>query len=1512
MRILISLLSTVFVFFANLQLSSAQNGHFSKDGSTEYIHKLDEIFSISSDKKTARDFIKQFDEFWNSSNCSDELKGQIINISDLMYNKKARPFPDYHLYLTTVLSFIKTEQNSDNFKIWHNGIFTLLSNSRYPIRHANRLFNLTQELLNSNILYSTSAIEWVSSSSNFKYTFTDSLYLTVENVNITCRSRTDSISVLNTSGTLNLMSGLWHGKKGKVTWEQSGLDPQKVYATFGDFNIDMSKNYFFVDSVNFNHTEHFNHSLKGSLNHRLMNIRNPKNTTYPKFESYEQRYKIDNIHENFNYEGGFSQHGSKFLGSGTNQNPAVINIFKNDTLFITAKSLYFALRKDQIVSKTTEITMHLDSGYIYHPGLLFKYMDDTKEVHLIRDGEGISRSPFFNTYHNISMDTELIKWVVGQPTIELRMITGAAENHAFFESISYFREEFFNYLQGMDAIHPLQGLANYSKAIKKDSFTAKDYSKFLHLPENQIRQQIIGLSFHGFVGYNVNTDTIEIRDRLRNFLLFRAGKKDYDVIRFKSETPGSTPNAIFDLKNYDMELNGVSAISISDRQNVVFFPRDEKLTLKRDRNFNFDGSIVSGMISLFGNGFRFNYENFRIDLNVIDSMTMSIETDGFDYYGRSSQRKIKSTVSELSGFLEIDDPNNKSGKRTLAEFPRLTSNTTSYVYYDHPFTQNGAYERELFYFQLDPFEIDSVNQLTRDNITFTGNFHSGIFPDIKEQLIVRPDYSLGFVRKSDDQGYPIYNNHATFTNNIDLSNEGLKGNGILKWQSTTAVSEDFTFLPLNTVGLAHKFNIDAVESGIEYPDVQGSYTSIDYKPFEDKLIAKMQEEPFTLYQNETSLEGSLTVTPNGLEGSGVLSMPKANLSAKLFSLGHHIVIADSSDFNLIEDPSANSVNFRTENLLSTIDFETRKGTFSARDEGSKVEFTDNRYAAYISEFSWEMDNNNIYLGASGSPGNRFVSTHKRQDSLEFLVPLALYDVEAGKIFAQEVKYIDVADTRIHLNNGNVTINKDALLDELDSVKIVLNDSIHNFYNAKVNIEGKNVYNGSGKYDYINGDKNVKTIKFTNISTSRDNSTIASGEISEKEIFTFDKHFGFKGEVSLFAGNPLLTFKGGAQMLHDCSSLGPQNYIRFESEINPDSVRIPIKESIQNYEYEDIFNHLYLNKDSNIIYSAFMEDRLFHSDIPIVTSKGYLYFESDRNSFAVAEANKIANPDTTGNVMRFNNNGCTVTGHGKINMGLDLEQVKTYTVGTVTHYRSEALAELNTLFALDFMLEQETINLFVNGLRMAPAATNTPFQTLGIINRMSEWMDKKSAEDVSREIQGFEVMRSLPESLKYMLVLDDLTWIWDPSSRSYIADTTAYIAWVKDNPINRKVDIKSTISFSRAGNSLDMYIQVTDDVYFFFSYRNGIMQTRSSIEEYNTHVQALKTDERKLKTGLGEKPYSFILAPESRMNRLLKKFIPDSEQQENEDYEDSDELNPDDVESNKNPENIEGDTNEIKD
>jgi hypothetical protein len=927
-----------------------------------------------------------------------------------------------------------------------------------------------------------------------------------------------------------------------------------------------------------------------------------------------------------------------------------------------------------------------------------------------------------------------------------------------------------------------------------------------------------------------------------------------------------------------MQINGVPTVSISDRQNVIFYPKDQKILLKKNRFFQFDGSITSGMINLFGQGFTFNYDKFRIDLNAIDSMVMHMVVGQNDYVNRmQQQQKINNTISNLSGFLEIDKPNNKSGVEAYPEYPRLTSNTNSFVYYDQPSTQEGAYKRDQFFFTLDPFVIDSINYLTRENIAFTGELQSNIFPNIDETLVVQSDFSLGFTRQSPPDGYPVYDQRALFTNTINLSNAGLKGNGTLNYLTSTSQSKEFTFLPQQTVGNAYSFTVDERATGVEYPDVQGLNADIYYRPYDEKLVAAVTSDPFTMYKNETSLVGSLTVSPNGLEGTGKFNMANAYLTANRFDFSHHITVADSSDFNLINDAGATEVNFRTNNLLSTIDFENRRGNFQSHNANNKVEFTDNLYIAYITAFSWDMDNNDIYLGASGSTGNRFVSTHKRQDSLDFIAPLALYDVENKIIKAQEVKLINVGDSRMHLSDGNVTINKNAELDSLVNVKIELNDSIHSFYDALVHINGKYDYEANGNFDFINGANAIKTIFFNDITLDKEGKTVADGTIKDKDLFTFNPYFAFKGETHLTAGKPLLDFKGGAQMLHTCSALGPQDYIRFESEIDPQDVRIPLSEKKQNSELENVYSNFFLNKDSNIIYSAFLEKQLFHSDVPVMSADGVLWFNEPRNSFEISNEIKINHPDTTGNVMRFLNDGCMVTGQGTLNMGLELGQVKTSTVGEIIQSRSDNdTVRLYTLFGLDFMLDQAAIDTMYTDLRNANSSNTGKPESSTTIWRMAEWMGQVNATKVAREVQGIDALKSLPKPYQQLFVFDNLDWVWDPSSRSYQCDSKSTLLWMQNKPMNRRVSIKANIVFSRKGNSMNFYIDAGNDIFYFFNYQDEVMNVLSSDETFNTHVQTVDEKVRRMKVGMGDPSYTFVLSPASRMKKFLQIFDPSND------------------------------------
>ena len=135
----------------------------------------------------------------------------------------------------------------------------------------------------------------------------------------------------------------------------------------------------------------------------------------------------------------------------------------------------------------------------------------------------------------------------------------------------------------------------------------------------QIQAMMFNLANMGFISYDLDNNKVYIKEKIYYFLLSRAGKVDYDVIQFNSVTKDEN-NATINLLNFDLKLNGVKTVYLSDSQNVYIYPKDEQLVVKKNRDFDFDGRIHAGLFDFYGKLFSFSYDKFKIDMPVSDSM----------------------------------------------------------------------------------------------------------------------------------------------------------------------------------------------------------------------------------------------------------------------------------------------------------------------------------------------------------------------------------------------------------------------------------------------------------------------------------------------------------------------------------------------------------------------------------------------------------------------------------------------------------------------------------------------------------------------------------------------------------------------------------------------------------------------------------------------------------------------------------------------------------------------------
>jgi len=83
-----------------------------------------------------------------------------------------------------------------------------------------------------------------------------------------------------------------------------------------------------------------------------------------------------------------------------------------------------------------------------------------------------------------------------------------------------------------------------------------------------------------------------------------------------------------------------------------------------------------------------------------------------------------SRIEHVSGYLLIDAPKNKSGTENIAYFPSLQSKTPSFIYYDQADT-NATYNRDSFYFELEPFSLNGMDSLISTEVQLDGKLFSG-------------------------------------------------------------------------------------------------------------------------------------------------------------------------------------------------------------------------------------------------------------------------------------------------------------------------------------------------------------------------------------------------------------------------------------------------------------------------------------------------------------------------------------------------------------------------------------------------------------------------------------------------------------------------------------------------------------------------------------------------------------------------------------------------------------------
>jgi hypothetical protein len=435
--------------------------------------------------------------------------------------------------------------------------------------------------------------------------------------------------------------------------------------------------------------------------------------------------------------------------------------------------------------------------------------------------------------------------------------------------------------------------------------------------------------------------------------------------------------------------------------------------------------------------------------------------------------------------------------------------------------------------------------------------------------------------------------------------------------------------------------------------------------------------------------------------------------------------------------------------------------------------------------------------------------------------------------------------------------------------IVAVNNRHLLHTARIDIESTKRYYGSAIYDYVDENKEIQQIIFPEVTVDT-MATSARGYIPQSQKFMLNPAFSFAGDVNLYASKDQLSFTGAAGIIHKCDNLKSYS-LKFKSFIDPKNVMIPVSEKPRDINDNMVFSGSFINLDSIHIYPAFLSAQKSWTDVGIVKSGGFLYYEKAKGRYLISSLQKIVDPSINGNLIAFDKNFCVLSGEGKLDLGTNYDLVNFSGAGKVIHRIDSGDVRLNAILAFDFFFSPEALRIMSDDIRLMPSLKPVSMNSEFYNKAMKDLLGVEAARQISEEINLFGTSRNLPKEFNYEIMLNDVNLYWNEPTSSFRSEGKIGIGFIGNQPLNVYVDGFVEIQRRRSGDMFDIYLKADESTFYYFSYIRGNMMTQAGNNTFNTLIANTKLNDRKHPDSSVKQPYIYMISVEDRLGKFLQRM-----------------------------------------
>lgn len=1317
-------------------------------------------------------------------------------------------------------------------------------------------------------------------------------------------STQDTFQITGVEGYYRFDEKVFRGQDGIVDWSGLGVAPTEMKARLSTYEFGVNQRVYEFKDVLFSQPSKIDQPVEGDLK---LNIRPSRNEqgSYPRFTSYNADTPISGLGSaKLTFTGGITYEGTNFYSrSAFEETSTVVGIVAGETKFRSrSKDFVFNVEDSILSSQDAELTIYHQGDSIFHPAIEFTYdyKEDLMEVQT--SVSGYNTTPFRSSFYNLDITGDLLTWDLDSDSLDLTINSARSDVPLMIESKDFYSNQRFQDLAQVFSFHPL--IMAVSMADKYGgSFYVNQMANDKNLDEGLVKKTMELLMARGMVKLDRISGLVEVLEK--GYHYERSAKQNpyYDDILIPSII-GNEPNATLNFKDSVLTVRGVKRFLISDSLDVIIAPRDGEIKIRKNRDIEFNGSLDAGNFQFNGSGFKLKYDSFYVNMEKIDFI--KLQTAVVDGKRETLSNELVST----SGKIQINEFDNKTGLRSLPQYPIFTSFESANVYFGKDDVLEGAYDSTV-YFDIPPFVIDSVADADPSKYEFKGILSSGdILPKFKEGLRLMEDKSFGFVHSIPDSGYNLYETGGRLFRELRLDKKGITSSGQMDYLTGSFDVESSTLFldslvaPKGIKAIMQEGFVDTVS----YPSMEVEAYSMNWLAKKDSMILTNLEpnKPFQIFDKKAQLNGEMTLGKMGLFGKGEIDVKGAKLLSDSMAFKGQSFVASHSSLTLKAPDSRKPILSISD---AQIDFDLANDIAVIGPEvagSASLEFPFAQFKTSIPSAIWDVNGNMVTMSKPDDVSleqSFFYSTNKRLDSLAFSGTDGFYDIAKKELNVKGIPFIKVADAMITPEGSELTILENSRIEKLQNAVIIIDtaNAYHRLYNAEIEILSRTSFRGRGTYELVNAVQDTFSIEFDQFRfVNRDEingpHTMSSGIVSAASNISISPGFIYQGEVTMYAYKKALELKGSVKL--DLAKIKERNiWIEYTSNDDIQEVIVPFDQALTSDGFPlNAGIHFDIKRQP---YMSFITEKRDPGDDDFFVPKGgNLFYDAEEEAYRIENAQKSQSPDVNlaGNMFSYKESTQDVSFEGKLNFLSGERASNIQAAGKGYGNLDSANYEIEATMVLSFGLPVDGLAAMGQNLKEMGEQLGVPRahqDRSDMIYRVAEFIgnDATMAWDRSYETVPIPLATaSQTGALVKDLVISKVNLKWSKQSNAFYSVGKIGVSNVSNIDLNMELDGFIEIRKTPEGDIITVILEMTDGTWYHFTYDGFSFGSFSSNEAYNTTVLKSNTggnkigsfrtylttieeitqwgaDFKKLYYGIDE-PYRLVMAGDS--NQSLKK------------------------------------------